>query len=465
MASHQDVAVIILAAGEGTRMRSNLPKVMHKLAHFPMIQYVTETAVQLKPKHVVTVIGPKMESVQKAVSDILPSSVEASFVVQQDRLGTGDAVKQALPSLGEFKGNIIVLYGDTPLLTERTLSAMLEQIDSGKANGIVVLGFCPDDPAAYGRLVTDDEGVLEAIVEFKDASEAEKEIDLCNSGVMAFPAQVAKTLIPRITNNNAKKEYYLTDLVALATNAGLCSVYTEVENVEEVMGVNSRAELAEAEYALQSMLRDMALARGATLTDPDSVYFAADTQLGKDVLVEPNVFFGPGVTVGDGVHIKAFSHIEGAVIANDAVVGPFARLRPGAKLKERVHVGNFVEVKNSTLEAESKANHLSYLGDSHIGERTNIGAGTITCNYDGFGKHQTTIGKECLVGSNTILVAPVSLGDGVVTGAGSVLTQNVESDALAIARITQQNHAGKGRVIKQRKAQRQAQLLRDRVEG
>ncbi|MCD6035133.1 MAG: UDP-N-acetylglucosamine diphosphorylase/glucosamine-phosphate N-acetyltransferase [Rickettsiales bacterium] len=452
------LAVVILAAGEGTRMKSRLPKVMHKLAHFPMIQYVTETAVQLKPQYIVTVTGPGMEIVQQSVREIVPSKIKTSFVTQQERLGTAHAVKQALPELEGFEGNIIILYGDTPLLTEATLSGTIARLHNGDVNGVVVLGFRAEDPTGYGRLLANDDGELLSIVECKDATPDQRLIDLCNSGVMAMPIALLRKLLHRVTNSNAKGEYYLTDLVMLAGNSGLYSSYTEVENSDEVMGINNRVQLAEAEYALQSMLRDIAMKQGATLVDPDTVYFAADTQLGKDVIIYPHVVFGPNTVVEDNVEIKSFSHVEGAYISKNATVGPFARLRPGARIGEEAHIGNFVEIKNVDVKQGAKINHLSYIGDATVGENSNIGAGTITCNYDGFMKHHTEIGRECLIGSNTILVAPVKIGNGVITGAGSVITQSVEDDALAISRSQQQNLAGKGKAIKLRKQHRRSQI-------
>jgi len=425
-------AAVILAAGLGTRMRSTLPKVLHGLAGRPMIGHLAATVATLAPAKVVVVTAPGMEAVVKAASP-------AEGAVQQPALGTGHAVQAALPALAGFTGDVLVLYGDSPLITAETLRAMLAKRQSGAA--VVVLGFRPADPTGYGRLVADAAGQLDRIVEHKEANAAERAIGLCNSGFMAIDGAVLPGLLARLRNDNAKGEYYLTDIVAHARAQKLACGYVEAP-AEELIGVNSRAELAVAEAIAQTRLRAAAMAAGATLLDPASTYFSFDTQLGSDVVVEPNVFFAPGVVVGNNVRVKAFSHLEGCRIAEGAVIGPFARLRPGAELGRDVHVGNFVEVKNAVIEAGAKANHLTYLGDARVGAGSNIGAGTITCNYDGFGKYHTDIGAGAFIGSNTALVAPVSVGDHAIVGAGSTIARDVPAGAVALTRAEQQSLPG-----------------------
>lgn len=422
------LAIIVLAAGMGTRMKSALPKVMHPLAGRPMVSHLMDTVSGLSPDKVVVVVGPGMEQVAKAVAP-------AQTVVQSERLGTGHAVMQAREALADFTGDVLVLYGDTPLITRETLDKMLEERRGPKDPAVVVLGFKPEDPGHYGRLVVGAEG-LKAIVEFKDASQDQREIPLCNSGVLAIDGKRLWQLADRIGNDNAKGEYYLTDLVALARHDGApCSFVLGDE--QELLGVNSRAELATAEAIAQARLRAKAMAGGATLIDPASVWFAWDTKLGCDVVVWPHVVFGPGVTVGDGVQIKGFCHFEHCRIADDAEVGPYARLRPGAEIGAGAHIGNFVEVKKSVIEDGAKVNHLTYVGDARVGAGANVGAGTITCNYDGFDKSFTDIGAGAFIGSNSSLVAPVKIGDGAIIGAGSVVTRDVSAGALAVTRANQ----------------------------
>lgn len=392
------VAALILAAGLGTRMNSDHPKVMHPLAGRPMVSHLLQTLDTLGPERVAVVIGPGMSEVAAAVA---PRSV----CVQHDRLGTGDAVKAGQAALAGFAGPVLVLYGDTPLVSAATMAATVNACADGAA--VVVVGFRPMDSSDYGRLVTDDSGALVEIVEAKDATDAQLEIDLCNSGLMAISGEYLFDLLDKLDTDNAKGEYYLTDIVALAHGGGLRTAVVEAGEAE-LMGINSRGELAVAEAIVQTELRARAMAGGATLVDPASVWLAHDTVLGRDVTVHPNVVFGPGVKVGDDVEIKSFSHLEGATVADGAVIGPFARLRPGADIRAEARVGNFVEVKNAVLEAGAKANHLSYIGDATVGAKANIGAGTITCNYDGFDKHQTIIGANAFIGSNTALVAPVT---------------------------------------------------------
>jgi bifunctional UDP-N-acetylglucosamine pyrophosphorylase/glucosamine-1-phosphate N-acetyltransferase len=424
-------AAVILAAGKGTRMKSRWPKVMHRLAGRPMIGHVVESLRPLRCDPVIAVIAPGMEDVAKAVAP-------AAVAYQQKQLGTGHAVAAAASRLRGIEGDLLVLYGDTPFISTATLQAMLRRRRAGDDPAIVVLGMRPADPGDYGRLVLGRDGGLEAIVEARDATPDERAIGLCNSGVMAFDAPRVLPLLKTLKNDNAKGEYYLTDLVGLARAKGWRAAIVEAP-AEELVGVNSRADLAAAEALLQARLRRRAMAQGATLIDPASVFFSADTRLGRDVVIGPNVVFGPGVAVGDNVEIRAFCHIEGARIGAGAVVGPFARLRPGAVLGTGAHVGNFVEVKNARLAAGAKANHLTYLGDAEIGAAANIGAGTITANYDGFRKSRTRIGAGVSVGSNSVLVAPVTVGKGAIIGAGSVVTETVPADALVLARGRQTN--------------------------
>jgi bifunctional UDP-N-acetylglucosamine pyrophosphorylase/glucosamine-1-phosphate N-acetyltransferase len=388
-----------------------------------------------------------MEAVAKVVAP-------APTCVQSPPRGTGDAVRAARQILAPRleKGDIadvVVLFGDTPLLQPETIKALLDRRRRAPAAGIAAAGFRPADPSPYGRFVLNRDGGLERIVEARDATPEEAAIGLCNGGIMAIDSRHLFGLVDRIGNDNAKREYYLTEIVALVRADGLTARVVELP-AEELAGVNTRAELAAAEAVLQSRLRHRAMENGATLIAPETVFFSTDTQLGRDVVVEPDVFFGAGVTIGDNVHIRAYSHIEGATIAEGAIVGPFARLRPGAVLEQNVHVGNFVEVKATRLGAGAKANHLSYLGDSDIGGGTNIGAGTITCNYDGFNKHRTVIGEYAFIGSNTALVAPVSVGDGAYVATGSVITSDVPADALTIARARQIDKPGRANELRAR---------------
>jgi bifunctional UDP-N-acetylglucosamine pyrophosphorylase/glucosamine-1-phosphate N-acetyltransferase len=426
------IAVLVLAAGAGTRMKSARAKVLHPLAGRPMIAHVLASAEGLKPGRIVAVVGRGMEDVVEAVR---PHPV----AVQHPKLGTAHAVlaaKKALAGFARPGSAVLVLYGDTPLIRPATLKAMLAKLRSSARPAAVALGFRPADPAQYGRLVIGPKGGLERIVEARDASAAERRIPLCNAGAMAFDGAALFDLLARVRNANAKGEYYLTDAIALARARGRSCAVVEAD-AAEVMGVNSRADLAAAERAVQRSLRARAMADGATLADPETVWFSFDTRLGRDVTVGPNVVFGPGVTVGDEVEIRGFCHIQGATIAKGAIVGPFARLRPGARLGAGAHVGNFVEIKNAVLDAGAKANHLAYVGDARVGARANIGAGTITCNYDGFAKHTTEIGEGAFIGSNTALVAPVRIGDRAVIGAGSTIAKDVAADALAVTRAEQ----------------------------
>ncbi|MBU3028775.1 bifunctional UDP-N-acetylglucosamine diphosphorylase/glucosamine-1-phosphate N-acetyltransferase GlmU [Paracoccus marinaquae] len=428
------VAVVVLAAGQGSRMQSDMPKVLHRLGGVPLVGHALAAARSLEPEQVIVVAGHGAEAVERAVRKLEP---EARIVLQRDQLGTGHAVRQALPGLEGFEGKVIVLYGDTPFIGEETLSAL-----SGHPADLVVLGFEAEDPGRYGRLVVSGKG-LERIVEYKDADAAIRRIALCNSGVMALDAALLRQLIVRLTNENAAGEYYLTDLVELARAEG-CRTDVVTCDEEETLGINTRAELAAAEAAFQARARRAALENGVTLTDPGTVWFSLDTFIGRDAIIGANVVFGPGVTVESGAEILPFCHLEGCHVSAGATVGPFARLRPGAELGGDVHVGNFVEIKNAVLDEGVKVGHLTYLGDAHVGEHANIGAGTVTCNYDGVMKHRTEIGARAFIGSDTMLVAPVRVGAQAVTGSGSVITRDVEDGALAIGRARQDNKPGLG---------------------
>ncbi len=428
------IATVILGAGMGTRMKSAKPKVLHEIAGRPMVSHLLGTVAELNAEKSIVVVAPSMQNVRDVVAP-------ATIAVQEEALGTGHAVAAALPELDGFEGDVLVLYGDTPLMTLDTLQKMIDKRREDDATAVVVLGFEPDDPLEYGRLVTAEDGSLSAIVEYADADTATRAIGLCNSGVMAINGKYIAELIGAVDNKNAKGEYYLTDIVEIARNKGL-KAQVVIGGEEELLGVNNREQLAEAEKIAQGRWRTAAMREGATLIDPDSVFFSHDTKLGRDVVVEPNVFFGPGVTVGDNVRIKANSHIEGTTIGAGAQVGPFARLRPGADLGPNVKVGNFVEVKKATLEDGAKVSHLSYIGDARVGAEANIGAGTITCNYDGYDKAKTDIGAGAFVGSNTSLVAPVKIGDGAIIGAGSTVTREVEADALMVERAEEIQKSG-----------------------
>ncbi|HTW53300.1 MAG TPA: bifunctional UDP-N-acetylglucosamine diphosphorylase/glucosamine-1-phosphate N-acetyltransferase GlmU [Stellaceae bacterium] len=442
-------AAIVLAAGEGTRMCSALPKVLHEVAGQPMVGHVLAALEPLAPQASVVVIGEGQDAVATAVSPV-------KTAVQHPPRGTGDAVRAARGILvsalaGALAGtlDVVILYGDAPLIQSETITRL---IDARRSTGaaIAVAGMRPADHTPYGRLVLGADGrTVERIVEAKDASAEEFAVTLCNGGIMAVAAEHLFDLVDCLQNINAKREFYLTDIVAIARGRDLATTYVELP-AEEVLGVNTRAELAEAEALMQGRLRRRAMAAGATLIAPDTVFFSADTKLGRDVVVEPNVIFGPGVQVADNVRIRSFSHLDGATIAEGAIVGPYARLRPGAVLERDVHVGNFVEVKATRLGAGAKANHLSYLGDSDIGGGTNIGAGTITCNYDGFNKARTVIGDNAFIGSHTALVAPVTVGDGAYVATGSVVTADVPADALTIARARQVDKPGRGKELRAR---------------
>jgi len=447
------VSLIILAAGKGTRMLSDMPKVLHKVAGAPMLHHAMQTGASLSPERTVIVAGHEAEQVRASA---VGYDETAEIVLQEEQLGTAHAVAQAAPLLAQAPGDAIVLYGDTPFIRPETLEAMLE---ARERHAVVVLGFEAADPGRYGRLVTEGDR-LERIVEFKDATEAERAITLCNSGVICADARTLFDLVAAVGNDNASGEYYLTDIVEIARARGLSAGVVLCAEAE-TMGVNSREQLAQAEMAFQTRARAEALELGITLQAPETVFFAFDTVIGRDAIIGANVVFGPRVTIESEAEILPFCHLEGCHVSRGATVGPFARLRPGAELAEHVHVGNFVEIKNAILDEGVKVGHLTYLGDAQVGEHTNIGAGTITCNYDGVMKHRTQIGKRVFIGSSTMLVAPVSVGNDALTAAGSVITRDVEAEALAMGRAQQVNKPGlaarlmdKLRAIKAAKAAR-----------
>lgn len=428
------VSLIVLAAGMGTRMNSDLPKVLHKVAAAPLLHHALAAGRALEPSRIVVVTGHGAEEVARAARDFEEA---AECVVQEPQLGTAHAVAQAAPLLAGAAGEAIVLYGDTPFIRAETLQAML---DARATHAIVILGFEARDPGRYGRLIVNGNS-LERIVEYKEASEAERSVTLCNSGVVCGDVKTLMSLVAEVGNDNAAGEYYLTDIVELARKRRL-SAGVVICDEAETLGVNTRQQLAEAEAAFQARARAEALDNGVTLTAPETVFFALDTHVGRDAIIGPHVLFGPGVTIESGAEIKGFCHLEGCHVSRGADVGPFARLRPGAELAEDVHVGNFVEIKNAILDEGVKVGHLSYIGDADVGEFTNIGAGTITCNYDGVMKHRTRIGKRAFIGSDTMLVAPVTVGDGALTGSGSVITEDVPAEAVALGRAKQVNKPG-----------------------
>ncbi|CAK0751423.1 UDP-N-acetylglucosamine pyrophosphorylase / Glucosamine-1-phosphate N-acetyltransferase [Azospirillaceae bacterium] len=432
--SRRPLACVVLAAGKGTRMKSTLPKVLHAVAGRSMIGHVLSAISGLGPDHVVVVVGPGMEQVTKAVAPF-------PTVIQLEQRGTADAVRATREALSGFEGDVLVVYGDTPLISTETLRHMIDARRHASNPAVVVLGMRLAEPGAYGRVIVNPRGEVVKIVEYLDADESERQVELCNAGLMAFDGARLFELLGRVRDDNAKKEFYLTDVVALARSDG-ASVRVVETTPAEVLGVNSRAELADIERLLQQRLRRAAMDGGATLLYPETVYFSIDTCLGRDVVVGPHVMFGPGVAVGDNVEIRAFCHLERAKVESGAVIGPFARLRPGAEIGNDAHIGNFVEIKASCVEAGAKVNHLTYIGDAIIGARANIGAGTITCNYDGFQKHRTEIGVEAFIGSNASLVAPVKIGAGAIVAAGSVITSDIPVDALAVARGRQETHQG-----------------------
>lgn len=428
--SDRSLLVVVLAAGEGTRMKSRLPKVLHKVAGRSMLHHVLAATRAAGATRTAVVVGPGREDVAAEASRIVP---DAQVFVQTERLGTAHAVLAARAALEQGADDVLVLYADTPLVRAETLARLRAPLAEGAA--VAALGFEPEDPTGYGRLVTSGDELV-AIREEKDATTAEKAIRFCNAGLMALAGKDALSILDRIGNANSKGEYYLTDAVEIARADGRPAVAAKAD-ADEVAGVNSRIQLAEAEAILQQRLRRAAMAEGVTLIAPETVFFSADTVLGRDVIVEPNVVFGPGVTVGDDVVIHAFCHLEGAHLEPGVSIGPYARLRPGTRLEAGVRIGNFVETKAAHIESGAKVNHLSYVGDAHVGAGANLGAGTITCNYDGFSKYRTEIGAGAFIGVNSALVAPVTIGAGAYVGTGAVITSDVPEDALAIARSRQ----------------------------
>jgi bifunctional UDP-N-acetylglucosamine pyrophosphorylase/glucosamine-1-phosphate N-acetyltransferase len=436
---------IVLAAGEGTRMHSALPKVLHAIGLRSLIAHVLTVAKAAGSDDIAVVVGPNYDAVSAEALRVAP---QARVFRQAQRFGTAHAVLAARTAIASGVDDIVVMFGDTPLLRAENLRALRAALAQGAS--VAVLGFIPADPSGYGRLITQGDELI-AIREERDASAAERAIRFCNGGLMALAGSRALAILDSIGNANTKGEYYLTDAVAIARSMGLKAVAIEVKE-DDVRGINTKAQLAEAEAVLQKRLRAAALEAGVTMMAPETVFLSADTKFGKDVTIEPNVVFGPGVTVGDGATIRAFSHLEGAHVGKGARVGPFARLRPGADLGADVHIGNFVEVKQATLEAGAKANHLAYIGDARIGEGANVGAGVITCNYDGVHKHRTDIGKRAFIGSNSALVAPVKVGDSAYVGSGSVVTRDVPAGALAVARARQSVKEGWAKRLKDLKS-------------
>jgi bifunctional UDP-N-acetylglucosamine pyrophosphorylase/glucosamine-1-phosphate N-acetyltransferase len=426
---------VVLAAGEGTRMRSSLPKVLHQVAGQPLLAHVLAAAPHGAGDKLAVVVGPDHKAVTEEVKRVRP---DAATFIQAERLGTAHAVLAARAAIAHGADDLLVAFGDTPLISAATFARLRAPLEQGAA--LAVLGFRAADPTGYGRLLLEGDRLM-AIREQADASAEERKVTLCNAGVMAFDGRRALEILERIGNANSKGEYYLVDAVTIVREMGLEAVVIETSE-DEVRGINTKAQLAEAEAVMQARLRKAALDAGVTLIAPETVYLAADTRFGNDVTIEPFVVIGPGVTIGDGAVIHSFSHIVHSSIGNKALVGPYARLRPGTSLGDGGKIGNFVETKAATLEAGVKVNHLSYIGDTHIGANSNIGAGTITCNYDGFGKHKTTIGEGAFVGTNSSLVAPVKIGKGAYIGSGSVITKDVPDDAMAVERSPQSNREG-----------------------
>lgn len=427
-------ALIILGAGMGTRMNSELPKVLHPIGGAPMIVHAMRAGAGLSPEKTVIVAGHGAEAVNKAALSYDP---DAQTVLQSEQLGTAHAVAQARDALDGFDGDAVVLYGDTPFIKPETLEAMAT---ARAKHDIIVLGFEAADPGRYGRLITDGDA-LDRIVEFKDASDEERAVTLCNSGVIMANAKTLFELIDAVGNDNASGEFYLTDIIGIGRDKGLSATVVACDEAE-TLGVNSRAELIAAEADFQARARTEAIDDGVTLLAPDTVFFAYDTVLGRDAVIEQNVVFGPNVTIESGATIRAFSHLEGCHVAQGAIVGPYARLRPGTELQEKTKVGNFVEIKNTVVAEGAKVNHLTYVGDADVGARANIGAGTVTCNYDGVFKHHTSIGADAFIGSGTMLVAPVKVGQEAMTGSGSVITKDVPAGDLGVGRARQENKTG-----------------------
>ena len=435
---------IVLAAGESSRMRSARPKVLHKLAGRSMLGHVLSSLLAAGTDQIIVVVGPQHEAV---VAEAKATVRDVEIAVQRERLGTAHAVLAAREAIARGYDDLLVVFADTPLVRPETFAEMRKTLAGGK-RAVVALGFETKQPAGYGRFILED-GALNAIREERDATGAERKIETCNAGLMAVDGSRALGLLDAIGNANSQNEYYLTDIVTVARSQGL-NVAAAIAAGDEVLGVNDRAQLAAAEAILQTRLRTNAMRDGATLTDPSTVTLSFDTVLGRDVIIEPHVVFGPGVEVGEGSLIRSFSHLEGALVGKNTVIGPFARLRPGAALSQDVHIGNFVEVKASEIGAGAKINHLSYIGNASIGAKTNIGAGTVTCNYDGFAKYRTEVGAHAFIGSHSALVAPVAIGDGAYVGAGSVVTKSVTPDALALGRAGQIEKPGWAKAFREK---------------
>lgn len=426
----QPLAIVVLAAGKGTRMKSDTHKVLHPIAGRPMLEHLLASAAQLNPARQVVVAGHGREQLEKALGS------RAEIALQEPQLGTGHAVQMAETALGDFEGDVLILYGDVPFVRAETMQAMIERLNADDKPAVVVLGFEPEDALQYGRVIAQD-GRISKMVEFKDATPEERATRLCNSGLMAVKAGELFGLLARVGNDNAQGEYYLTDIVNIANGDGRICAAVVTDDEDEVAGINSRGELAQAEARWQDRRRAQAMADGVTLIAPGTVWFSWDTSLGRDVVVEPNVVFGPGVTVADHVTIHAFSHLEGAKVASRADIGPYARLRPGADIREKAKVGNFVEIKNAVMGVGAKANHLTYVGDAEVGAGANLGAGTITCNYNGYFKHKTIIGERAFIGSNSALIAPVTIGADAIVAAGSAVSRDVAPGELRMVRAEQ----------------------------
>jgi bifunctional UDP-N-acetylglucosamine pyrophosphorylase/glucosamine-1-phosphate N-acetyltransferase len=451
MSDQRRFAVIILAAGQGTRMRSDTHKVLHPIASRPLLLHLIDRVDALGADQRVVVVGKGRDQVEAAIN-----GRDVAIVLQAEQKGTGHAAQQAASALDGYEGPVLILYGDTPFVETETLRRMIDRLNGEGGPGVVVLASSPPDPLKYGRIILGQGDRIAKMVEFKDATEEERSVRLCNSGMMAVRAADLFRWLAEIGNDNAAGEYYLPDIVNIASAEGREAVVIEGDPYEAA-GVNSRAELAHLELEWQRRRREQALEEGATLIDPESVWFAYDTKLGRDVTVEPHVVFGPGVQIADGATIHAFSHIEGALIGAKASIGPFARIRQGTRLADKTKVGNFVEIKKADIAEGAKINHLSYVGDASVGARANIGAGTIFCNYDGFGKYQTVIGDGAFIGSNTSLVAPVTIGEGAIVGAGSVITRDVEPDSLAVERNEQKGIAGWAKRFRDRMTRKAAE--------
>ncbi|MBH5323123.1 bifunctional UDP-N-acetylglucosamine diphosphorylase/glucosamine-1-phosphate N-acetyltransferase GlmU [Erythrobacter sp. JGD-13] len=430
MSGNRPIAAVILAAGKGTRMKSARHKVLHEVGGRSMIEHLLASVEALAPQRLVTIVGESREQLHDALGE------RVSFAVQEPQLGTGHAVQQAKEALADFDGDVLVLYGDVPFVSTETMRAMIARLNAADTPASVVLGFEPEDPLRYGRIIS-QQGQIIKMVEWKDASEEERACTLCNSGLLAARSQDLFALLDRVSNDNAQAEYYLPDIVNIAIADGHNCAVVSTSRPDEVAGINSRAELAAAEAQWQDLKRGEAMDAGVTMRAPETVFFSWDTDIAEDVVIEPNVVFGPGVKIESGAHIKAFSHLEGAHVGPDTEVGPYARLRPGAVLEKGSKIGNFVEIKKATLGEGAKASHLTYLGDATVGAGANIGAGTITCNYDGYFKHQTTIGERAFIGSNSALVAPLNIGADAIVAAGSAVTRDVAEGELRMVRAEQ----------------------------